>query len=119
MKKISSLFRRDDDGKLTTEFHPDALWVVNGEGFPTRKWDGTAVRIFDGILWARYDAKNGKPLPPNFVPCQAPDPITGHHPGWVPATRPEDKWIREACGDIAQWAPGTYEAVGPKIGGNA
>jgi len=118
MKKIPSLFTRTPDGRaLTPEYHPLAAWVVNGEGVATRKWDGTAVRFVDGTLWARYDAKRGKALPAGFIPCQDPDPITGHHPGWVPATRPEDKWIREAATGMSL-ENGTYEACGPRIGGN-
>lgn len=116
MKKIPSLFARDG-AVLTTDYHPAALWVVNGEGVATRKWDGTACRWFDGRLWARYDAKGGKPTPSGFVECQEPDPITYHRPGWVPATRPEDKWIREAAGDSPR-QDGTYEACGPRIGAN-
>lgn len=121
MKKIPSLFARDG-ANLTKIYNAGTDWVVNGEGVATRKWDGTACRWADGQLWARYDAKQGKPTPPGFVPCQDPDPITGHHPGWVPATRPEDKWIRAAC-DVYQVfghiTDGTFEACGPKIGGNA
>lgn len=116
MKKIPSLFARDG-AILTTSYNAAALWVVDGEGVATRKWDGTAARWADGKLWARYDAKLGKLLPEGFVACQDPDPITGHRPGWVPATRPEDKWIREAAGDTS-WQDGTYEACGPRIGGN-
>lgn len=116
MKKIPSLFARDG-AYLTRNYNPLAMWVVDGEGVPTRKWDGTAVAIIGGRLHARYDAKRGKTPPADFIPCQDPDPITGHHPGWVTATRPEDKWIREAAGDI-EWQDGTYEACGPKIGGN-
>lgn len=116
MKKIPSLFARDGSG-LTADYHPSALWVVAGGGVATRKWDGTAVRWLDGQLWARYDAKGGKPTPPGFVECQEPDPITYHRPGWVPATRPEDKWIREAAGATSR-QDGTYEACGPRIGGN-
>jgi hypothetical protein len=121
MKKIPSLFQRDSANPkiLTTEYHLAAAWVINGEGIATRKWDGTAVRILDGVLYARYDAKHGKPLPPDFTSCGDPDPITGHHPGWVPATRPQDRWIREAAGDLARWRNGwTFEAIGPKIGNN-
>jgi hypothetical protein len=116
MKKIPSLFARDG-AILTSAYNAVALWVVEGEGVATRKWDGTAVRWANGKLWARYDAKLGKLLPDGFVACQDPDPITGHRPGWVPATRPEDKWIREAAGDT-RWQDGTYEACGPRIGGN-
>jgi len=118
MKKISSLFARDPSNPrvLTDDFHPGAAWVVAGEGVATRKWDGTAVLVRDGRLFARYDAKRGKAPPPGFEPAQDPDPNTGHHPGWVPAERPEDQWIRAAG---AAWvADGTYEACGPKIGGN-
>lgn len=118
MKKIPSLFARDAAGDITREYNlPHVDWVLRGEGIATRKFDGTAVRWFGGQLWARYDAKRGKTPPPGFEPCQDPDPITGHHPGWVPAARPEDKWIREAAGDTS-WADGTYEACGPKIGRN-
>lgn len=119
MKKIPSLFARDtlNPQILTHDYHPHAGWVVAGEGSATRKWDGTAARWAAGQLWARYDAKRGKQPPPDFVPCQDPDPITGHCPGWVPATRPEDKWIREAANG-SDWQDGTYEACGPHIGGN-
>jgi hypothetical protein len=119
VKKISSLFARDSSNPrvLTRDYHPNAAWVVAGEGSATRKWDGTAVRVVDGQLWARYDAKHGKPTPPGFVPSQDPDPNTGHHPGWVLAVRPEDKWLREAAGTEV-WPSGTYEACGPRINGN-
>lgn len=116
MKKIPSLFAREG-ACFTTAYNAAALWVVDGEGVATRKWDGTAARWAAGKLWARHDAKLGKLLPDGFVACQDPDLITGHRPGWVPATRPEDKWIREAAGDSI-WQDGTYEACGPRIGGN-
>jgi hypothetical protein len=119
MKKIPALFARTTDGhSLTREYNPAALWVLNSACVATRKWDGTAVRWADGQLWARYDAKRGKQPPPDFVPCQPePDPITGHFPGWVPATRPEDRWICEAA-SWSLWQDGTYEACGPRIGAN-
>ena len=117
MKKIPSLFRRNGS-ILTSEFSSVAHWVVSGQGIATRKWDGTAVRVTpDSRLWARYDAKRGKVPPSDFEACQDPDPITGHRPGWVPAVRPEDRWIREAAAG-SLWQPGTYEACGPRIGGN-
>ena len=123
MKKIPSLFSRDPNNPrvLSDAYHVLADWVVQGMGVATRKWDGTAVLVREGYLFARFDAKHGKPQPPNFVPAQDPDPATGHHPGWVPATRPEDRWLRaaaETMGGIASLAAGTYEACGPKIGGN-
>jgi len=123
MKKISSLFARDPSNPrvLTDDFHPDAAWVVAGEGIATRKWDGTAVLVRSGQLFARYDVKRGKTAPAGFEPAQDPDPATGHHPGWIPAERPEDKWIRaaaEAAKAAGQLEDGTYEACGPKINGN-
>lgn len=127
MKKIPSLFKRDFDNnpKLVTREYNDGMdWVINSEGFAFRKWDGTACMIKDGILYKRYDAKNGKPAPKNGIPCQDPDPITGHWPHWIPATRDNkaDLYIWEAYDNWEGHWPlidGTYEAVGPKINGNA
>ena len=123
MKKIASLFARDPNNPriLTDNFHPDAAWVVAGEGVATRKWDGTAVLVRDGRLLARYEVRHGKTAPPGFEPAQDPDPNTGHHPGWIPADRTEDKWIRVAAEAARAAGPlddGTYEACGPKIAGN-
>lgn len=125
MKKIPSVWQRDmtQPGAV---YRPEVTlgceWVIAGEGIATRKWDGTAVLVRAGAVFARFDAKHGKTPPPGFEPCQDPDPITGHWPGWVPADRPQDRWIRDAFfagATVAPaWPDGTYEAVGPKIGGN-
>lgn len=124
MRKIPSVWRRDHSvpGALyTDEVTAGCEWVIDGDGFATRKWDGTACRLHDGVLYARFDAKHGKTPPLGFEPCQEPDPVSGHWPGWVPATRPQDVWIREAY-ENSRLAPtlkaDTYEAIGPKIGGN-
>lgn len=122
MKKIPSVWKRDFSKKgapYLDEVTPGCEWVMAGEGVATRKWDGAACRIDDdGMLWARYDAKHGKQPPQDFEPCGQPDSETGHWPGWVPAIRPQDQWIREAAKPLSQKRPGTYEAVGPKINGN-
>lgn len=110
----------------TPEITPGCEWVINGEGTATRKWDGTAVMIKDGALYKRYDAKHGKTPPDGFIPCQDPDKITGHWPGWVKLYHMNrsgaDKWIWEAFWNTfpvgTQFPDGTYEAIGPKIGGN-
>ncbi len=118
MKKIISLFRRyyDDDRLVRDEIVSGAEWVVAGEGLATRKFDGTCCMIRDGKLFKRYDAKAGKIPPAGFEPAQEPDPITGHHPGWVPVgDGPDDRWHREAMIDLPD---GTYELCGPKIQGN-
>ncbi len=125
MKKIISLYQRNYDGDrlVRDEVVPGAEWVLAGEGDPTRKWDGTAVMVRNAVLYKRYDAKKGKQPPAGFEPAQEPDPVTGHWPGWVPATDgPEDKYIREALDNYGRkygvvW-DGTYEALGPKINGN-
>lgn len=129
MKKIQSLFQRNHDGdhQIRNEILPGSEWVVNGEGVATRKWDGTACLVRDGKLYKRFDAKGGKPHPEGFIPSQEPDPITGHHPGWVlVGNNPEDKWHREAwdSSNTQVWADlglvpdATYELIGPKVGGN-
>jgi hypothetical protein len=130
MKKMPALFIREERGNskeetgYTDQINEACRWVFMPGVRATRKWDGTAVLVQDGMPWARYDAKKGKTPPPGFVPAQHPDPITGHHPGWVPANRPEDKWIREAFEALRVSSPlrevpdGTYEACGPKIGSN-
>jgi hypothetical protein len=121
VKKIPCLFQRDFTDRrnpiLLRDVTPGCEWVLAGEGTATRKWDGTAAAIINGKLYARYDAKNGRPAPAGGIPCDAPDPTTGHHPYWIPADGPEHRWIREAAGDRPR-AEGTYEAIGPKINGN-
>lgn len=125
MKKIPSVLERDwqgDRSRVVAELNPDCEWVMRGEGVATRQWDGTAVRVRGGRLFARADAKRGKTPPPGFEPCEdAPDPHTGHWPGWRPAhTGPEDQWLQEAfeASGGETLCDGTYEAIGPRIGGN-
>lgn len=140
MKKIPSLFVRDyenpndlvsngrNKGRFlaTREVTPGCEWVIAGEGVATRKWDGTAVMVKDGMVYKRYDAKHGKTPPDGFEPCQEPDPLTGHWPGWIKLDHMNrggaDKWIWEAFWNTfpvgTNFDPGTYEAIGPKINGN-
>lgn len=124
MKKIPCLFEREFTDQrrpvLLASVTPGCEWAMAGRGIATRKWDGTAVLVRDGKIYARLDCKRGKQPPEGALPCQEPDPITGHWPHWVLADRPEDKWIRAAANVMASGLPnGTYEAIGPKIGGNA
>jgi hypothetical protein len=128
MQKITSLFQRNYDGDrlVRNEIVPGAEWVVNGEGVATRKFDGTCCLVRDGKLYKRYDAKGGKTPPVGFEPAQsAPDPVTGHWPGWVLAYD-GDPWHIEAWTN-KRWehgmrchgpVNGTYELCGPKINGN-
>lgn len=149
MKKISSLFVRDwdnDPSLVTREINTECQWVINGEGIPTEKFDGTACMIKNSVLYKRYDRKKYrkgvnkgqyKPAPEGWIPCQKPDEKTGHHPGWMPVdfSKPENKWHKEAWEghlptfgmDLRNFRErisskmndiGTYELIGPKINGN-
>lgn len=108
MKKIQSLFQREDapSGKqslVVPIVTPGCEWALRRDEpwCATRKLDGTAVLIQNGVLYARYDAKAGKTPPESAIPCQpSPDPLTGHWPHWVKATRPEDRWIRAALEEV-------------------
>jgi hypothetical protein len=139
VKKIPGVFMRDNsthDRLITDMPNPKSLWVLipNCEGTPYRKYDGTACMIEDGVLFARYDAKVhtfgedlGKPvrrkMPFGFRPCQEPDVVTGHWPGWVPVNDdPRFKWHLDAWKRHNRgvgMSNGTYELCGPKIGVNA
>lgn len=70
VKKIPALFVRDWDGDrryVLPEVTRGCEWVINGEGAPTRKYDGTCV-MFDGDnWWARREVKRDKIPPAGFV----------------------------------------------------
>jgi len=55
MKKIPTIFKRNPENmkEILPEQHPDCGWVFDGEGVPTRKYDGTCCRVKDGKLWKR------------------------------------------------------------------
>lgn len=146
MKKIKSLFKRDYEGThlVYNEVVEGCEWVINGEGIPTQKWDGTCCMIKNGVLYKRYDRKlnksacsrkkkgfkgpwtihDFKDLPKNWTPAQMFDPVSGHWPGWLPVGEgPEDKYFREALESYvsqhgANPEEGTYELIGEKVGTN-
>lgn len=120
MKKIPTVFLRNwDTHKVTDEVTPGCEWVLAGEGIPTRKWDGTCVRMLDGAMWKRREVKAGKEIPP-YMSVTDYDEQTGKTFGWVLADRedPNDKWIYMAHDHTRPFTNGTYEAIGPKINGN-
>lgn len=122
MKKISTLYKKDpnDLSRVINEIAPENKWVIDGEGIPTRKFDGTATAIIDGELYKRYDVKKGKQVPANAIPCQEPDEITGHWPHWIKCERnnPADKWHFVGFDDLENKEDGTYELCGEKLQGN-
>lgn len=128
MRKIPTLFRRDPDDmrRVLREVHPDCTWVLDGDGTPTRKYDGTCLLFGeDGLWWARREVKPGKMSPPNFMPV-AHDPATGKTVGWEPVEQSAfAKLHAEALNGIIDRYPikdpqrgATYELVGPKVNGN-
>lgn len=126
MKKISTLFKKDvnDLGRVINQVNEENQWVFDGEGIPTRKFDGTATAIINGELYKRYDAKKGKKAPEGAIPCQEPDPKSGHHPHWVKCdiNKNEDKYFFEGLSKYLeineQIVDGTYELIGEKIQNN-
>ncbi len=125
MKKISTLYKKNPEnlGRVINEINPENQWVFDGEGIPTRKFDGTAAAVIDGKLYKRYDVKKGRTVPLNAIPCQEPDEITGHHPHWVLCSHdePGDKYFFEGYNSLAELGKvenGTYELIGEKVQGN-
>ena len=124
MRKIPTLYQRDPEDRryVTDEVTPGCEWVLAGEGIPTRKLDGTCVRLdTHGAWWARREVKPGKAEPAGFVAIEH-DETTGKTVGWEPVEQsPFIKFMREAVGTggfARSFTPGTYELVGPKINGN-
>lgn len=132
MKKIPTLFERIYENHkvvgITENVTPGMEWVLDGEGTATIKWDGSCCAIIDGKFYKRYDAKKGRKAPANAIPCCPPDPVTGHHPHWVPVDKsnPADQWFVSAYENYHFWdnqnesdpIDGTYEAIGPHFQGN-
>ena len=133
MKKIPTLFHREfDDHKvigISPEVAPELQWVLDGEGTATEKIDGACCAMINGVFYKRYDAKKDKrgkmKLPPaGAIPCDDPDPVTGHWPHWVRVeeNNPADRWFLNAlhnarCSEVAL-PDATYEAIGPHFQSN-
>jgi hypothetical protein len=122
MNKITTIFIRDmskQPALVTQEWHPDCLWVRDGEGIATRKYDGTSCLVRDGKLYKRRELRPGDVAPADFERLGY-DENTGKTVGWVPVgDGPEDRWHREAIINENMLAyNGTYELLGPNIQGN-
>ena len=111
-------YQIDDNMRLWRFVKQSGSMPGIGEGNATRKWDGMAVLHKDGEWYFRYDAKKGRTPPDDFIPAQpAPDPVTGHWPGWVKPGKGQDKYFLEAKGFLkGECQDGTYELCGPSIG---
>lgn len=121
MKKLSTLYKKDpnDLGRVINEVNLENEWVFES-GIPTRKFDGTSCAIIEGELYKRFDLKKGRTLPPNAIPCQEPDSISGHHPHWIKCERNDkgNKWHFIAFDALENKDDGTYELCGKKVQGN-
>lgn len=122
MRKIPSLFVRKQSGDrtYTDEVTPGCGWVLNGEGVPTRKWDGTCCMVQDHVLYKRREIKRGNDMPADFIEADY-DANTGKIFGWMPVgDGPDDRYHRQAWSEYYQACAldGTYELCGPKINGN-
>ena len=124
MKKIPCLFKRNfgkSQQPVYNEINPECQWVVNGEGYATRKYDGTCCLIKGGMLYKRYTLKPGKKAPVGFTPATEIDPITGKQEGWLPLDK-YDYFHHEAFDELInmgiKFKDGTYELCGPKVNGN-
>jgi hypothetical protein len=124
MRKMPCLFEREFHSfrsfTLLKTVTPGCDWVIAGIGTASRKRDGTACLVREGVLYKRYDAKQGKAPPANGIPCDPqPDPVTGHWPHWIPVgEEPESKWHLAAWRAFHQLhslplEDGTYELCGP------
>lgn len=122
MNKIPSVFLRDveDMSIMTRELNPLCQWVIEGEGTPTRKYDGTCVMHDEsGRWWARREVKPGKEAPPEFQLLGV-DEITGKTMGYEPIENTGFyRWWTEEH-ELANFevVTGTYELCGPKINDN-
>lgn len=117
----------DGDRLVRDEVVPGSEWVIEGDGVPTVKYDGTSCMIRDGKLYKRQEFKADQTPPADFEEVGH-DEETGKRVGWRPVgDGPEDKWHRAAFELLVEtedgtadvvWDNGTYELLGPKIQGN-
>lgn len=119
MKKIPTLFERDlgDLSRVTSTVHPACWWVIGGEGWPTRMYDGACVMLDRaGRWWARETVSRVKPFPLHFLIIDQ-DPVTLDTIGWAPIEEyhPLYAMLREALMYKLAVFAGTYELIGPKI----
>ena len=102
---MPTLFQREFDHhrvvNITDQLtSPELAWVLAGEGIATEKIDGACCALIGGQFYKRYDAKKNKQgvlkqPPVGAIPCDVPDPVTGHWPHWVPVDEANaaDQWF--------------------------
>jgi hypothetical protein len=117
MEKIPTLFDRDDHFRVVDKLRAGCAWVLDGEGTPTEKLDGSNVRLTvrSGQLVRVEKRRN-----PSKQQKQQ-----GIVDGWyvdADDASAEDKWLLAAARatDVSGWPDGEHpcEALGPRIQGN-
>ena len=117
MKKILTLFVRNPANMkvVTREADPEAAWVLEGHGIPTRKKDGTNIRVTVKDRQRIHVEKRRNPT--------REEKAAGAEPGYIDANPDEssDKHIFAAVNatNFESWPDGasSCEALGPKIQG--
>ncbi len=131
MKRIPTLWMRDEHGLATPEHNPECAWVFEAQAEATVKWDGTAILIHRGICYVRLRARKGARVMgkwwhwthPKWTGDVAEIDPPGHGWGWsvvVPGTiehkiMPEALEVLEGGEGVVD---GTWELCGPKINEN-
>jgi len=122
MRKIETLLQRGGKPfRALPALTPGMEWVLDNEGIPTEKYDGTACCIHGGKFFKRLKVKEGGPKPPGWMHWRTQagleDPAESGH-GWAPVgDGNEDAHHREGWA----WLPegltrdGTWELVGPAV----
>lgn len=125
MKKIPSLFERPEDDKhgvCINKVMPGCEWVINGEGVPKHKLDGTACAVIMGQLYKRFD--NSRRVGETRVQKTAPlrawihcgdTSERGKNIYWTPINSKD--YYHQIAWAYAQrkLEEGTYELVGPEV----
>ena len=125
MKEMPTLFQRDFVGEHTKKnlnaidkVEEGCEWVINGEGTPTQKFDGSACLVRNGVLYRRLKVKPGNTTPDGWLHWSFdPDQNSGH--GWaLVGDKHQDIYHQEAWACSVLFADGTYELCGPMVQGN-
>lgn len=118
-KKSAKPFK---NGELTNEIVELCINPQSPISAPAAKLKNsdTIVNLDMLSIVGNWSMDNFKEVPKNAIPCQEPDPITGHYPHWIPCDRrnPADKWAFIAFDLLENKLDGTYELCGERVQGN-
>lgn len=118
MKKIETVFVREDTKpfRVTPVIRRGCEWVANGEGVATRKWDGTACMVRDGVLYKRLHWGVDAGDPPRGWLHHDFDPNATHGHGWALVGDGPEDWAHRIPPIPSE--NGTYEMCGPRVNKN-